>query len=727
MILLLPANDKDSTFVSVGSHLFSDYQTVISNLLKYYAFVTISFLVGVSFHSLVYHRFDVFETNLNEAARIKLEMEWDELKAFGQYLQSVKMHRKGIEDTIEAYNYAFEAKWLNQTLVEEEEDLEHWKEDAREKDAEAEKYKRKSTMDGISSLRNSRASVGSKIAGINLANQAKDENERSEVLMNQTSVTEARGKEQLAAAQNALTEAEKAQNATALDKGICKWASVVCSVIRSATNQTEPSNAVIQANQDIQQALQVISHAEDERAKAIQLHRDASIHATLSRAILEDARAFQNQSEIDLQQAEEERTVVENSQAAVERDREKAQQEETEIAHLEQEIQNDTERSEFLMARVATDKYREEHALQKMNQDLGLVEKRRLEWEEKIKQAIHHISRAGWEALVGSVAGLCLMVLVTTRIVATFRYQRPLRWILREPPYLAQDAVYLISHLCIFVLAMGYVGELLMNFHNQTNAAKVGITVIFCLCAAFLQVGLLHGLPALVKGGNSRQLDVGSIRALLKSTILPRSTILALVSAIEMLLVWCWLGTAAFTRVHKLNNSFVWLVVLSLSVGHAVFLRKCEHAFSSQSDCEVPSNIVINDERDFLLPSFQSSASGSQPSMHTVPFGDSNDSYTDNDYGSLSRYFQTTLPLNASMKSDLGKVRFLLELWLASLGFWIMRKDLELIRKLSPLAKDLVWGQAPLWILNICLFLILASLIVSVANVKKRGLSQGGF
>ena len=685
-----------------------------------------------------------------------MAMEWDELKAFDYYLKSVRLHRQGIRDTIEAYEYTYAAILLNETVLEEEKDLERLREDAKNKEQQAEVDKRMRAIDGMSSFRNNRAFVGSKIAGINLAKQAEDENERSEILMSHTSENEALGKQKLKEAQEALVVAEEAQNATALNKGICKWASAICDAIRihndnkgrNQTSSIEPSDGVIKAYREIQNALLMIQEAEEERSFAIELHRNASIHANLSTALLEDAKAFHHQSEIDLKYAEKYRIKAEKEEAEAKKDGKQAEEEEADIALKEAEIQNDTERSAYMFNKVATDRYQEDYAIKRMNRDMEFVGKRRVEWEQKMEEATHHVSRAGWEALVASIAGLCLLVLVATRIVATFRYQRPLRWILREPPFFWQDIWYLFCHLGIFVLAMGYVGELLLTFHNQTNMARVGITVVFALIAAFLQVTLLHFLPAMDQLVRESRLDVAVIRVLVKTSIVQKGTIIALVSAIELLLCWCWMGTLAFTHIHKLNNVMVWLIVLCESVAYGVFLRTCEHSsIYVPTNCstrqgvssEIPSHIVINDERNSLLgPSYSRSSlghvpgiqspnasSGSPPSiMQSIPLGDSDCCDDDGDgYGSLSRFFRSylsTSPLNFSWQSDLEKVRLLLEFWLVSLALRIVYRDLELIRKLSPLATGLVWGIAPLWILNICLFLILSSLIVSLANVKLR-------
>jgi len=182
----------------------------------------------------------------------------------------------------------------------------------------------------------------------------------------------------------------------------------------------------------------VIHEAEQERSEAIELHRNASIHANQSTAILRDVHAFKNRSEADWKKdAKEYRTSAEEEEAVAvaKRDEERAKQEKADITFKEIEMINDTEYSLCLFESVIKDRSNEQHALAKMNSDLVLVRKRQVEWKQKMEEATHHVAKAGWEALVALVAGLCLLVLVGGRIVATFRYQRPLRWILREAPY----------------------------------------------------------------------------------------------------------------------------------------------------------------------------------------------------------------------------------------------------------------------------------------------------
>jgi Na+-transporting NADH:ubiquinone oxidoreductase subunit NqrE len=719
------------------------------NAIKYYVFVTISFLVAVSFHASVYHRFGLMEKDLNKAARIKFTMEMDEMKALHNYLQSVEFHRRGIQDTVRAYEYAYDAEYLRESVVEEGADVQRLKEEAKEKEHEAKVDMRKSGIYGMSSFRDSRASVEETVAGVNLAMQAKEENERSEVIMNRTAEEEARGKKKLREAQAALDVAEAAQNQTKLDSGICKWATVVCDAVRTDQNQTASvtaSDEVIKANRDIRNALQVIHDAEQQRSEAIELHKMASYHANLSTAILRDAQAFKDQADEYRKNAEEYRVIASWEVAEAMKDEVTAEQEENDIKLKQMEMINDTEHSMSLIERVITDRYREEYALEKMNKDLEFVKKRRAQWEEEKEEATLHVAKAGWEALVASLSGLCMLVLVATRIIATFRYQRPLRWILREPPYFSQDLWYLVCHLCIFVLAMGYVGELLMTFHYQSNTARTGITIIFALSAAVLQVTMLHVLPSVHKLFQESGIDANAVRLFVVQVVIQKGAIIAIVSAIEMLLCWCWMGTLAFTRVHKLNNYLVWLVVLCVSFGYGIFLRTREYAIadyvpaSCGTGLEVPSNATNNDDKydernSLLAPSFAGSSQGSvstvtntmgvasnaeaPASMRSVEMGDS--LYDNDDYGSLSNIFRShlsTSPMKFSWKSELEKTRLLFEFWMVSLALWIVRRDLALIRKLSPLSTELVWGQVPLWILNSCLIILFVTLIVSFSNMK---------
>ena len=735
---------------------------------------TILFLVAITFHGSVYHRFGVMENKLQEAADIKWAMGFDEMKALSNYFESLQLHRRGIRDTMLAYEYAEDADSLREYVLDKKNNVLRLKEDAKEKTKAAQVDKQMSDTYAVNSFQANRAYVASTVTGIDLAQQAEEENERSANMMKKASEQEDEEKKRLKEAQVALEMTETVQYHAKIDKGICKWAFVVCNMIngnggnaayedRNQIHQFPivPSDAVIKANKDIHDALLEIHNTEIERAKAIELHKDASIRANLSRAVLGDIQEFKNQSDIYLHDSEEFRSSAVEKEAEAEKDDEKAQLEETDIATKEYEIIHDVNNSETIFERVIEDHYKEQIAMERVKHYRALVQQKSDEWKEKEKEATNHVARAGWEAIVASVAGSCLLVVVITRIVATFRYRQPLRWVLRDMPYFSQDLLYLVCHIWIFLLAMGYVGELLMTFHYHNFFARMRITIIFAFNAAILQVILLHLIPSMCILFREPEVEARTVRLLVKQVIMKKGVIILLVSAIEMLLCWCWIATVAFERVHLVNTYAVWLAVLCISASYGIFVQKNNYAVADDlltyygdiSEVLYPTSNSDGEsgkenERLSLLSmpyqersheSLSESAEGffmgspnkspiqnskvsaeSSTSMQSIPIG-STESKNKVEYESLTNSFRarlSTSPVNFSWKSELEKVRLLFELLIASVAIWIVRRDLSLIRKLSPLAKDVIWGRAPLWILNIFLFIAFATFVVAFANTK---------
>jgi len=745
-----------------------------SDLIKYYVLATICFLVAITFHGSVYHRFGVMENALQEAADIKWAMEFDEMKALSKYFESVRLHRCGIRDTMLAHEYAEDADSLREYVFDKKNSVLRLKKDAKEKMKAAQVDKQISDTYALDSFQTNRAYVASTVTGVDLARQAEEENERSADMMKKILEQEEEGKNRLKEAQAALEVAETVQYNAKINQGICTWAFMVCNMIngngynaayedRNKIHQfpIAPSNAVIKANKDIHDALLEIRNAEIKRAKAIELHKDASIRANLSRAVLGDSHALKKTSDIYLHDSEEFRSSAVEEEDEAEKDDEKTQLEETDIAIKEHEIRNDVNNSETLFERVIDDQHKEQIAMKRMKHYRSLVQKKSDKWNEKEKEATHHVAKAGWEAIVASVAGSCLLVVVITRIVATFRYRQPLRWVLREMPYFSQDLLYLVCHISIFMLAMGYVGELLINFHYHNFFARTGITIIFASVAAILHVVLLQLIPSMCILFRESRVDASTVRLLAKQIMLKKGVIILLVSAIEMLLCWCWIGIVAFERVHLVNTYAVWLAVLCMSTCYGIFVQTNNYTGAddlltyygdisedlspiSSSDGEFGKE---NEQRSLLSMPYQESSQvslsesaedlfmgtpnkspiqnskvsvESSTSMQSIPIG-STESKNDVDYGLLTNSFRARLytsPVNFSWKSEFEKVRLLFELLITSVAIWIVRRDLSLIRKLSPLAKDIIWGRAPLWILNIFLFIVFATFVVAFANIK---------
>ncbi|VEU41134.1 unnamed protein product [Pseudo-nitzschia multistriata] len=723
------------------------------NLIWYYVLATLLFLVAISLHANVYRRFGAMQDGLREAARIKWTMEFDELKALAKYQKSVRLHRRGIRDTIAAFNCTAEVNSLREAVFEEEEDVLKLKQSAEKKKEEARADGRESAMHSMASFRDSRAFANSKVAGQNLAREAERENELSETIMNKTLEQEDAAKDRLKKAQATLELANAAQHHTEIDTGICKWAPAVCNLINSGSSAATVTDEAIQANKDIQEALLQIRNAEIERAKAIKLHNLASTHANLSTSMFADAEDFKTQSQEQWQEAKQSRSSAAKEESEAEKDMEDAKLEESDIATKEQEIRDDLNSSRIIFDRVVEDRRKESIAREQMTHYLKLVRERRTQWREKKTEATHHVARAGWEALLASVAASCLLVVVSSRILATFRYRQPLRWIVREMPYVPQDLLYLNCHAWIFLLAMGYGGELLTAFHDRGFVARAAITILIALVAAILQVTLLHLIPSVCALLRESRLDSGAIQPLVQEVVIKRGIIIALTSALELLLCWCWMGNIVFQRVHLFNTFVVWIAVLCMSTFYWIVVRR-EHVHTridalsrfsnsgllvqggSNGESERYSLLTASDlersqgssmsgysEGSFYGATRKSlgtnlSSIGSPTSMQSIPIGRSTEpSEQEGDFGSLADMYQAQA-FTTPWHSELEKVRLLFEIYIASVAIWIVCTDLSLVRKMSPLANDLVWGKLPLWIFNMFLFVVFFTLIVTFVHTK---------
>jgi hypothetical protein len=241
------------------------------------------------------------------------------------------------------------------------------------------------------------------------------------------------------------------------------------------------------------------------------------------------------------------------------------------------------------------------------------------------------------------------------------------------------------------------------------------------------------------------------------------------------------IGTTAFTRAYKLNSWWCWITVVLLAGCYTTFVLKNDvlnrqvdtspyldvfddpscvrsnplslnnagteilnleeekssllvqsslqssaspsirDSASSSAQLSVPGSVRIaaSTEADMLKPPTKSSSSSS--SMRSVPLW-STESYR---YGALVKGDDSYLSILPDIRSsflvswrgELLKTRLLIEIIFASWAIWIIRSDIALIFKLSPLAQGVAWGRCPLWILNV--FLLVALTIVAMSFSKK--------
>ncbi|KAG7370810.1 hypothetical protein IV203_019380 [Nitzschia inconspicua] len=549
---------------------------------------------------------------------------------------------------------------------------------------------------------------------------------------------------------------------------------LACNIVRgnplpNSTYPANPTDMAIQANKDIQDALQQIQYAKKERDFGMELLVNASAHANLSTEILQDAEMFRAQANIDRAQANKYRTQEMEDERQFDQDEKTIRNDRIEIAVDKKRMYNYTNTSKSFLEMAMSDYNEFQQAVDRYQASRErAIDMERLLIQKTI-EAKQHVSKAGWSALAACVAGACLLAIVSVQIVATFRYQQPLLWIVRGPPDSTHDLLYLLNHVFIFFLSMGYVGELLLDFGNERKLARAAIVFLFSLTGAVFQVAMLHFLPHACKMlQSSSNLDWSTSRVLLREDIVKKGSLVTLVFACEMLLLWVNIGTVAFTGAYKLNNWWCWISVVALAGCYTFFVLK-SNFFDRQVDMSeylgvfdtvsVGSNpagisrasVDMEYEKQSLLarPSDQGAISSSaqesvqvsmqrsimsstsseicksepklpsSSSMRSVPLGSADVS----SYGTTDRTHLTILPeirssFVRSWTGELRKIQLLAEILVASWAVWIIRRDVAIIIKLSPLAKGIAWGRCPFWILNI--FLLVALAIFAVSYNRKQ-------
>jgi hypothetical protein len=767
--------------------------------VRYFASVAIVAFLAFSFHASVSRRFTAMQNGLLEASRLRHELNWDELKAVEYHLEAARLYRESINHTLTAFAYVRKAELLKRNAGGDEKDVHDLEDESNELKKEAELDRREGDMWATRSYADGIAYEGTTMTGEELAQQAKRENEEAQVVMAHAARKRERGVADLKKAQADLKAAEELRNETIVEGGVCKWFQLACKTARGGSppspggNETDPnlSDDVIQANQKIQFALKEIHYATVEREHAMTIFRNASLHANMSVQILHEAQVFRNQSRIDAEEANAHHAHAAKENKEATEDELLAGELETEVTFETSEIKEYINTSNVCFSMAINEHYEALQVNQKLTLELAEVATVEEELEQKTEEAKSHVAKAGWYALVACIAGACLLVIVLVQIIASFRYQRPLFWIVRPPPHRMIDTLYLLNHSFIFVLSMGYVGELLVDFDQEDRASRAGITFLFACVAAIFQVSLLHLLPHSYKLFRESQLHSNNFRILLLEDILKKGAAVSLVFAIELLLVWVNVGSAAFKHAYQMNIWWTWIVVFGLAACYALYVMQHEDLlrttdtsgyldafdadgcsngpavdqdiYSTQVDeqCIERQSLLSNTApgsvqgslqgsikqgyQDSVQQSTSSTAQGailpvphpspshhssSNSSMNSVPLRNQEEM---GGYGALGDFNRSDLSISpeiratfiASWRSELEKIRLLFEILVASWAVWIIRRDIELIVKFSPLVKGLAWGRCPLWILNIFLFVILIVLAKAYTNRRKMNTRQG--
>jgi hypothetical protein len=539
----------------------------------------------------------MMQNGLEDAAKLKFSMELDELRALELRAEAADLYRHSINHTLQAFEFAREATILKQNIRNETNDVNQLQIEEEQDEEEANRDSQEASLWAIRNYGDNLASMGSSTTGHELAKLALQEHEMADVHSKNADAKLQEGSTRLRVAREQVEIARQNEDVKAnaeASYGICRIFPFACSVVSSRTTTdndetgayssapAQPSDESIRANKAVQDALREINEAKVERDVAMELYKNSSLHSNASAQLLHEAQLFHDQAEYDEAESIAYRDEARDFASEASLDKELIKEEQEKIQIEQTEMNKYVNESRSVLNLAISEHRRASATANAMEGKMAQVRAVEELWGLKMVEAHRHVAKAGWCGLVSAVAAVCLLLLVVVRIVGTFRYSRPLLWVVRDPPHRTHDILYLINHIFIMVLAMGFVGELLLHFREEKTSAKIAITMLFALVAAIFQVTLLHFLPHTFRLFGQSDLQTGNVYVLLHEDVVKKGTVVFLLCAMEMLLIWIIFGTIVFHRAYKWDNWWVWIIVVSLAASYGVFLRKHGYIYDQQ-------------------------------------------------------------------------------------------------------------------------------------------------
>jgi hypothetical protein len=687
-----------------------------------------------TFHYNVSHRFSEMVTGLEEAAALKKQVQLAQLEMMNHYRQAVDLHNGSRSHAREAYEMEHKAEDLAVRIQVEKLEAANLHKEA------AELYKKhEADMEGVlelgaHSIGDTMVELGTKFRGNQLAKRAQSEAMEAQSHLDHASQQEHEGTARLAQAEADLEAAKDSRDAVAIQQGLCQWVPWACKMVQShqQTDQQlqKTTDQAIAAAAAMDEALQELYDAKEERDFAMVLFYNSTIDTNASIAILVKAKDIEEQVKIERSQAKDHLEKAEEEQAQYDKKESEATKEDTELVKDQNQMGEYFNTSKRLIVK-ARDEERLANSFEKdIPEELEAIEYSELHVRSMIFKAKKHVTHACWYALIACICGACLLALVMVRIIDTFRRQDPFRWIVRGNMFTTKDVSYFCNHILIFFLAMGFAGELLMEYGRRDILGRTEIVMLFALVGALFQVCLLHFIPNVMRLLSASTISAKAVQTLLVENVGKSGMLLFLVFMLEMLLCWVNLGGVVFSRAYKLNDWRLWIFVALTAVAHILLFENHTaepeqesaariqdgepHLRSTATSSSSPSN--EEDEETAGTTTLVSSSSisaltGESTSLLTVNLGTLGQRSTP--YGSVTADANQFIPAEiastfiTSWATELNKVRLLFEFLIVSWALWIIRRDMMLIMKLSPLSHDLVWGVFPLWILDVSLLAFL--------------------
>ena len=711
----------------------------------------------------VHSHFEKFVTEMQHVARGRLEMHATFAHIENLQKQAAHLFHDLIRERHQALDMLRQAKIL-ESKIKVEEPVASELYDEAEKDMQLAEQDAQQAMEWYEREVVERFNeTMQSMAGTQLKHMSEIELQESQALFEQAKEREQDAADKLDQTKDALEKAQALRDAPEYDTGACswgKWAAWACDTIGKNPQVDvvkEASDIAIEASVDMDAALAEQHEAQLERINATELYYKAMLDGKVSIQMIEDAMALDEKAKSDEEELIKYEKDANQEINAYYQEEKQAKAKDNEIFEWKQQAQDLHQAAQELLDTANTDSrllYAKENLMEKDRLFIHDLQDRVVIMTNNAKD---HIAGACWYALFAVIAGAVLLWHTISRVVKTSRHEKPLRWIVREQPHTARDISYTICHLLLFLLAMGFCGELLETFIHHQLMGRIEILLFFSIWSAMVQASVFHFFPRGLKLALSGDLDLATFKRLVMQDLIKRGFLLFLLFLFEILLVLVNFGYTAFSDAHLLNGFGMWILVLFVSLGHVYYFEFLANLFdgvdfwletgtrqtmdstitnsesqslktgshpSDQRDETVVDEAYAGSEMSSLVTASSIMAGASTSTgreMLSIDLESASSNYgsvfpsEENNDGSISTPIASTSCF--SWRSELEKLRLVLDILLASWSLWIIRSDVYLMKKLSPISGSLVWGALPHWFY---LFAVVALVSICISVTKRH-------
>ncbi len=673
--------------------------------------------------------------SMQEAATLKNALRMEELVLFDDYRRSTMLHLASRQHVQAAFTEEHEAMALLGRIRAEELQSSIFHDAATKLEDEATKDEQEASDLDYASIGDNLDYISSKLKGASIAKRAEEEATEASERLSHADELEKRGTELLNQAEAKLNATGNVADVVASNQGVCRWISWACDNIERQT-PTEVgkkiSDEAIAIAADFDDALQLINEATNERKFATELLHKSTKDVDESIALLESAKQFREKADVEHQESLELHDKAEKEEERAKEDQIVGELETGEAV---------SDRARLISALNAMSRYVADARAEAEN--ATVLDYRRkeeqavmMETETRIRAttfaAKKHVTHAGWYASLTVLLAIGLLILSLMRIVNTCQGSEPWLWLVRKQKLSIRDISYVYIHFLLLILTLAFSGQLLHEYHRHGFQARTEIVALFALAGSFFQVTLLHFIPNVIRLVSVSSLNVNTFMTLLIENVGKSGIIVFALFLLEILICWVNLGTTIFSRVYKLNASWLWGIVATTATLHIIFFESYnQHSAeigSIADGLDASSISTFEKDQGTELRSFVDDASRTNDSGHeTFDFCTITSKCTNNtSYGStlgnagVGCHSEISLTFISSWASQLNRLKFLLDVLLASWAVWVARHNVAVIFKISPLSPGIVWGFIPLWILDLVLVALSGSMLYAFCRWQQR-------